>query len=131
VTGPEQVNLGVPSLGQVIQHSGRDSPMSSIRKLFVDCGSRNPLDPSNASGEPSRSPIPSIRRSPLPGSNSANLTDELPELSTNTNPPELRVMAGSGIAPVVGILGTLIGASGAWALPRWPNPEQCWPSSPW
>ena len=37
----------------------------------------------------------------------------------------------SGIAPVVGILGTLIGASGAWALPRWPNPEQCWPSSPW
>jgi hypothetical protein len=35
------------------------------------------------------------------------LTDELPELSTSTKPPELAPVAWSGLAPVVGILGML------------------------
>src|ERR1039457_1850123 len=62
---------------------------------------------SNASGVPNRSPIPCMTRLPLPGGNSANLTDELPELSTSTKPPELPPVAWSGLAPVVGILGML------------------------
>ena len=52
-----------------------------------------------------------MRRSPLPGSKSANLSDELPALNTSTKLPaagwwwELTV--------VVGVLGMPTGASGA------------------
>ena len=39
-----------------------------------------------ASGEPSRSPMPAGRRFPLSSTTSANFRDELPELSTSTEP---------------------------------------------
>src|SRR5580704_10609777 len=52
---------------------------------------------SDASGVPSRSPIPPMRRSPLPASNSANLTEELPELNTSTKRPELPAVAWPGL----------------------------------
>lgn len=53
-----------------------------------------------------------MRRSPLPASNSANLTDELPELSTSTKPPGLPAVAWSKPAAVVVVLGMLLGAGG-------------------
>jgi hypothetical protein len=43
--------------------------------------------------------------------------------STSTKPPELLAVAWSGLAPVVGILQVLTGASGAWAPSRWPIPS--------
>src|SRR5580704_12842992 len=38
-----------------------------------------------------------MRRSPLPASNSANLTEELPELNTSTKRPELPAVAWPGL----------------------------------
>jgi cell division protein FtsX len=50
-----------------------------------------------------------MRRSPLPGSNSANLTDELPELNTSTRLPAAEWPE---LTAIVGVLGMLIGVTG-------------------
>jgi hypothetical protein len=44
MTGPEQVSVGRPGLGQVIHHSGHDSLVSAFGNQFFDCGGRKPLD---------------------------------------------------------------------------------------
>jgi hypothetical protein len=46
----------------------------------------------------------------VPGSTSANLTDELPELSTSTKSPEPPAAARPELAAVADILGRLTGA---------------------
>jgi hypothetical protein len=63
-----------------------------------------------------------MRRSPLPGSNSANLTDELPELNTSTKLPAAEWPE---LAAVVGILGTLTGVTGTLDAVAVADPERC------
>jgi hypothetical protein len=45
MTGPEQVSVDLPGLGQVTQHTGHHSPVSAFGNPFFDCGGRKPLDP--------------------------------------------------------------------------------------
>jgi hypothetical protein len=85
VTGAEQVNTGVPGLGQVLLYPGHHIPVSASGKPFLDCCRRKPLDPQQCLRRVEPLADPPMRRSPLSGSKSANLTDELPELSTSTS----------------------------------------------
>jgi hypothetical protein len=65
--------------------------VSAIGKPFLDRLCRKPLNPqqrlrrAHPLGAPPHQTLPPLPR----GFNNANLSDELPELSTNTNPPEL------------------------------------------
>ena len=80
VTGPEEVTAGVAGLGQVIQHPGHNSPVSASGNPFLHRCRRKPLDPQQRLKRTEPLADPPTRRSPLPGSKSANLTDELPEM---------------------------------------------------
>jgi hypothetical protein len=88
VTGTKQMSAGMPGLGQVIQHPGHHSPVSPSGKPFLDRCRRKPLDLQQRLRRTKPLADPPMRRSPLLGSKSANLTDELPELSTSVRSPE-------------------------------------------
>ena len=113
MTGPEQANGLVPGFGQVIQHAGHDSPMSAIGKPFLNRLCRKPLDPQQRLRRAQPLADSPHQTFPTPGTNNANLTDELPELSTNTKPPEFPSVPWSGLAVVIDIFGILMRASAA------------------
>src|SRR4029077_1947571 len=81
---------------------------------------------SSVSGVPTLSAIPASTRSPLPGASTANFTDELPELSTSTRPPE---SWGPGALPPVAIIGGIVlGAGDARVSPALMPNGQRWPA---
>ncbi len=77
----------------MIQHAGHNSPVSASVNPFLHRCRRKPLDLQQRLKRTEPLADPPTRRSPLPGSKSANLTDELPELSTSIKPPELPAAA--------------------------------------